>query len=191
MKAILFRCTYTPLSHRVFFCIIFLFVFLTENSLLQTGTDWFSMRLIKWTCDDNDNVIIIQHMYSDPLEYSKLTFINRHQHENTKISTRNANFCSFLLNTFFFDFNSINTEKKLFSVFVWRLVCVYIHNENLNYYGENIVHRRMRTNIYSDISLYSLSSLLCFLLLRLTLLFSLTICRTIIRPVFLKKGNIF
>lgn len=63
-------------------------------------------------------IIIIQHMYSDPLEYSKLTFINRHQHENTKISTRNANFCSFILNTFFFDFNSINTEKKLFSVFV-------------------------------------------------------------------------
>lgn len=62
-------------------------------------------------------IIIIQRMYSDPLEYSKLTLINRHQHENTKISTRNANFCSFILNTFFFDFNSINTEKKLFSVF--------------------------------------------------------------------------
>lgn len=55
-------------------------------------------------------VIIIQHMYSDPFEYSKLTFLNRHQHENTKISTRNANFCSFLLNTFVF--NSINTEKS-------------------------------------------------------------------------------
>lgn len=40
-------------------------------------------------------------MYSDPLEYSKLTFFNRHQHENTKISTRNANFCSLILNTFF------------------------------------------------------------------------------------------
>lgn len=46
-------------------------------------------------------IIIIQHMYSDPLEYAKLTFFNRHQHENTKISTRNANFCSLILNTFF------------------------------------------------------------------------------------------
>lgn len=137
-------------------------------------------------------MIIIQRMYSDPLEYFKLTFINRHQHENTKISTRKANFCSFILNTFFFDFNSINTEKKLFSVFVWRLVCVYIHDENifLNYYGKNIVHRRMRTNIYSDISLYSPSRppVLRLLPLRLTLLFSLTICRTIIIPVF-KKGK--
>lgn len=49
-------------------------------------------------------------MYNDPLEYSKLTFLNRHQHENTKISTKNANFCIFLLNTFVF--NSINTEKS-------------------------------------------------------------------------------
>lgn len=58
-------------------------------------------------------------MYNDPLEYSKLTFINRHQHENTKISTRNANFCSFILNTFFFDFNSINTEKS-YSLFLFE-----------------------------------------------------------------------
>lgn len=45
---------------------------------------------------------VIQHLYSFHFESSTLSFLNRHQHENTKISTRNANFCSFILNTFVF-----------------------------------------------------------------------------------------
>lgn len=42
-------------------------------------------------------VITIQHMYNNPLSpILQFTIMNRHPHENTKFSTRNAKFCSHL-----------------------------------------------------------------------------------------------
>lgn len=118
-------------------------------------------------------------MYSDPFEYSKLTFLNRHQHENTKISTRNANFCSFLLNTFVF--NSINTEKSYSLVLFEGSFTYTMKTSSWIGMAETLfVGEREQT---SDISLYTSPPSL-----PLTLLFSVAVCGTTLA---LKKGNIF